>query len=114
MPGRRAPCTLDQQETVWSTGLFLQGRLEVTRHVAAQGALRYDRFRFRVADRFLSDGSDDSGGRTMTAVSPSLGLVVDAGRGFELFGSVSSVVRDAHDDASWPTGPMAPAASIRI
>jgi iron complex outermembrane receptor protein len=88
--GDKGALSLDQQETVRSAGLFGQVRFDVTRRVAAQGALRYDHFVFRVRDRFLADGSDDSGRRAMTSLSPSLGLVMDAGRGFELFGSVAS------------------------
>ncbi|MEZ4457713.1 MAG: TonB-dependent receptor [Gemmatimonadales bacterium] len=38
------------------------------------GTIRYDRVRFTVADRFLSDGSDDSGERSMGAVSASGGV----------------------------------------
>ena len=42
-------------------------------------------------DRFVGDGDpDDSGERTMTAVSPSIGVVVAPARGVELFGSAGS------------------------
>lgn len=88
--GLKGALTLDQQESVRSTGVFVQGRLELSRWLAADGALRYDRFHFHADDRFLADGANDSGRRTMTALSPSMGLVVDAGRGVELFGSVAS------------------------
>ena len=88
--GRKGALGLDQQETVRSAGVFAQGRLEPTHGLAATAAVRLDQFLFRVHDRFLDDGSDDSGRRTMTALSPSLGLVADAGQGIELFGSLAS------------------------
>lgn len=88
--GDKGPLSLDQLETVRGTGLFLQGRLELSRWASAWAGLRYDRFRFEAEDRFLLDLTDDSGQRTMNAVSPSLGVVVEAARRLELFASVAT------------------------
>jgi iron complex outermembrane receptor protein len=88
--GEKAALSLDQLERVRGTGAFLQGRLDLTPRLGASAGLRYDRFRFEVADRFLSDAKDDSGTRAMHAISPSVGLVYTAGRQVELFASAST------------------------
>jgi iron complex outermembrane receptor protein len=88
--GERGALSLDQDERVRSTGTFAQARLDVSGSVALLGGLRWDRFRFEADDRFRADGSDDSGSRTMDAVSPSAGLVVDPAPGLQLFASVAT------------------------
>jgi iron complex outermembrane receptor protein len=88
--GRRGALALDQQEYVANLGFFLQGRMEMNPGVAVTAGLRMDRFRFRAEDRFLQDGSDDSGQREMSAFSPSLGLVWKPRSGLEMFGSVAT------------------------
>jgi iron complex outermembrane receptor protein len=88
--GDKGPLSLDQQERVRATGIFAQARLEPVAGVAALGGARLDRFTFRAEDRFLGDGADDTGEQVMRAFSPSLGLVVDAGHGMELFGSLAT------------------------
>lgn len=88
--GERGALSLDQNERVRSLGLFLQARLEPAAGVAALAGVRYDRFSFEARDRFLLDGSDDSGDRVMRAFSPSVGIVVEAGRGIEIYGSLAT------------------------
>lgn len=88
--GERGALSLDQQERVRSTGLFVQARVEPAPNVAVLAGARYDRFTFRAEDRFLTDGTDDTGERAMRAFSPSLGLVVEAAHGFEFFGSLAT------------------------
>lgn len=89
--GSKGALTLDQRERVRSTGLFVQGRLDPTRWLSASAALRYDRFRFQVVDHFVTaTNPDDSRLRTMSALSPSAGLVVRPFGGVRLFGSVST------------------------
>ncbi len=88
--GERGPLTLDQQERVRGTGAFAQGRLAVGSRFELVAGLRYDRFRFEAEDRFLIDLTDDSGERTMDALSPSLGALLSMGHRWELFGSVAS------------------------
>lgn len=88
--GDRGALTLSQLEQVRAGGLFGQARLDFDGGVSVLGGLRYDRIRFSADDRFVADGDpDDSGSRTMSAVSPSGGVVVAAGSGIELFGSVA-------------------------
>lgn len=97
--GERGALTLDQTEQVLALSAF--GEVVVGPGVPAlgtagggwelHGAVRADRTRFEADDLFVGDGDpDDTGQRTMTAVSPSLGLVVSPAAGVELFGSAGS------------------------
>lgn len=88
--GTKGALGLDQQESVRSTGVFAQARVEPTTTLALSAGLRYDAFRFRAEDRFLSDGADDTGERVMRSVSPSLGLVVQPSARLELFASLAT------------------------
>ena len=87
------PDVLQQNETqtVRGVGLFVQSSASVER-LTLMGALRYDRSRFEVEDLFpVTPGTneDDSGTRTMDAVSPSLGLHFAALPELGLFASYS-------------------------
>lgn len=80
---------LDQKEEVGSTGVFVQARLDAADRLSILTGLRYDNINFQVTDAFLEGGDpDDSGERSMSAFSPSLGLVLQLGADSELFGSV--------------------------
>lgn len=85
-PGDRI---LDQLEDVGTAGIFVQGRLDAADRVSILTGLRYDNINFSATDNFLVGGNpDDSGERTMSAFSPSLGLVVRVAANAEIFGSV--------------------------
>lgn len=71
--GANGDLRLDQLETVVGSALFARAGAGLG-PVDVNGALRWDRIRFEADDRFLDDGVDDTGGRTLTAVSPSLGI----------------------------------------
>lgn len=82
----------NQTETVRGVGMFLQSSVSVDR-VTLMGALRYDRTRFEVEDLFaVTPGvnEDDSGARTMDAVSPTLGVHVAAAREASFFANYST------------------------
>lgn len=67
---------LDQQELVTSIGPYLRDEVGLAGGtVRVSAGVRQDVVRFRVRDHFLSDGRDDSGARTLTAVSPMFGVV---------------------------------------
>ena len=88
--GQPGATTLDQNETVRGLGLFVQGRMDLAAGVSLLGGLRYDRIRYSVDDRFIGfSDPDESGSRTMDAISPSAGVVVKAGPRVEVFGSVA-------------------------
>jgi len=88
--GAKGDLTLDQLERVRSTGVFLQARVEPGDALSFAAGLRWDAFRFRAEDRLLSDGADETGERVMRALSPSVGVVWEAGSRVELFGSVAT------------------------
>ena len=79
---------LDQQERVGAAGLFVQARLDVGESVSLLTGLRYDDINFSVDDNFVTGDPDDTGERTMSAFSPSVGVVFAAGENVELFGSL--------------------------
>ncbi|MEO2123794.1 MAG: TonB-dependent receptor, partial [bacterium] len=71
-------------------GLFMQGRLDLDSGPSLLAGLRYDRLRFSATDRFISaDNPDDSGERVMDALSPSVGLLINAGTDLEVFASIA-------------------------
>jgi iron complex outermembrane receptor protein len=71
--------TLDQQETVTGGGPYAQLQFERGR-LRINGGLRADVIAFKAEDRFLTDGQDDSGERTLSAVSPMIGVAWRATR----------------------------------
>lgn len=84
------PRLLDQAERVLGVGPFVE--LELTPYpawVITVGG-RYDRYRFTVDDRFLDDGVDDSGTRTMDQVSPMVGLTYRPHRFISLYGNYAT------------------------
>jgi iron complex outermembrane receptor protein len=88
--GERGALRLDQLERVRAIAAFTHVRLELFRSAEASAGLRYDRFHFEAEDRFVVNDPDDSGARTMDALSPSVGLTVRPAERFELFGSVAT------------------------
>lgn len=89
--GERGALTLDQFETVSTLGSFAQLSARLAGPVGLVAGLRYDRFRFEVDDRLVSaTNPDDSGSRTMDALSPSLGLSVEVAPDRHVYGNVAS------------------------
>jgi iron complex outermembrane recepter protein len=76
-PGeQRGRLTLDQRELVTSLGPYARADLELGSRVRLGGGVRADVVRFELRDRFVSATNlDDSGERTLRAVSPAVGLV---------------------------------------
>ena len=85
----RGPLNLDQQELVASAAPF--GQLSVSPHprVTLTAGARYDHYRFRAADRKLDDG-DQSGRRTMSAHSPTVGMTVAVAPGLNVYGNLAT------------------------
>ncbi len=103
-PGERI---LDQLEDVGTAGIFVQGRLDAADRVSLLAGLRYDNINFSATDFFLDGGDpDDTGERTMSALSPSLGAVLRVGEDAELFASVgrSFETPTTTELANQPTG----------
>ena len=80
----------DQTDRITNFGPFLRLSAEVSRAWTIAGGLRYDHTRFSIDDRFLGDGRDDSGQRSMTALSPMLGATYRIAEAVTAFGSIST------------------------
>lgn len=66
----------DQRELVSSVGPFVRAELALAPAVLASAGVRADAVRFQVKDRLVTaTNPDDSGDRTLHAVSPAFGLV---------------------------------------
>jgi iron complex outermembrane recepter protein len=87
-----SPDTLvrSQIERVAELGPFLQAGVDLGPRWTATAGLRYDRVRFAVTDRLLSDGVDNSGSRTFAAASGSIGVAYSTGPGFTLYANSGS------------------------
>lgn len=74
-PGHGTPTdtTLLQLENVAEAGPFARATWAPASRWLIEAGARYDAVKFRVRDRYLADGSDDSGHRTMSAWSGSAG-----------------------------------------
>jgi iron complex outermembrane receptor protein len=81
--------TRDQRETVRELGPFVQFRVRPVPRLWLTAGGRFDAVSFRVEDDFLSDG-DDSGERTMSAVSGMAGAAVEVAPGVHLYGNVGT------------------------
>jgi iron complex outermembrane recepter protein len=76
--GDPGPVRLDQLERVRNVAGFVQLSAEPADRLTLLAGLRLDHFVFRVRDRFVDETDpDDSGSRTMAALSPSAGLSVE-------------------------------------
>jgi iron complex outermembrane receptor protein len=103
--GERDGLTLQQDESVTGLGTWAALRLESDAG-GLHAALRYDRVQFEAEDRFVAqDGVDDSGSRTMAALSPSLGGRLETPVA-TVFGSFSSFLQTptTTELANRPTG----------
>ena len=102
----RTMVTLDQLEHVSEVGPFARFVWPIGDALTATVGGRYDRVAFDAKDRLLTDG-DDSGTRSMSALSGSVGLVVHAARAFEPFANVSTSFETptTTELVNRPTGP---------
>jgi len=80
----------DQTDRVASIGPFLQLRAPVTSRLEVSGGVRYDHIAFRTDDQMLSDGRDDSGERTLSAISPRIALLYALSDEGSLYATVST------------------------
>lgn len=90
LAGARGAELLDQVERVTSLGAF--GELSASAGpVELLGALRHDRFRFSVDDNLIAaNDPDDSGGRTLHAWSPTVGVSVSAAPWLAVYGNLAT------------------------
>ena len=84
--GERGALLLDQRERVGTRAAFALATLSLWERVDVMGALRHDHFRFAARDRLVTaDNPDESGSRTLSHWSPTLGVSVAALRGVTLY-----------------------------
>lgn len=88
---KKGTITLDQRELVSSAGAYANDELVLTSRLRLSGGVRADNVSFEVRDRLISAGNpDDSGRRTLHAVTPYLGLVSRIGESQSVYANVSS------------------------
>ena len=80
---------LEQKEEVFSVAPFAQVTLTLHPRWFATAGVRYDYYDFTATDRFLSDG-DQSGGRTLDAVSPMAGVTFAASDEVNIYSNFST------------------------
>jgi iron complex outermembrane receptor protein len=89
--GDRGAISKNQRELVGSVGPYARGEIALFPGLLASAGVRSDAVQFRVRDRLISSTNpDDSGDRTLHAVSPSVGLVWRALPLASVYTSVSS------------------------
>ncbi len=87
----RGSVTLDQRELVSSIGAYLRDEIPIGERVILTGGVRADRIRFEVQDNLI-DGTnpDDSGDRSLGAVSPMVGLLAMLSNTHSAYANVST------------------------
>jgi iron complex outermembrane recepter protein len=89
--GERGAPGLDQLEHVTNLAGFAQLTALPSERLTMLAGLRYDWFRFDVRDFFITETNpDDSGSRTMDAVSPSVGVSYRLIDQLQLYGNVGT------------------------
>ena len=89
----QGPTRLDQRERVSSLGLFLRDEIRLHERWTLSAGVRADRVHFDVDDHFITNPAanpDDSGERTLRAVSPMVGLLARVGLLTALYANVST------------------------
>lgn len=105
--GTRGDVTLLQRERVTSAAAFAQAAAPLGPRVDVLAALRWDRVRFSVRDRLVSESNPDDGGfRTMSRWSPSAGVAVRPGAGVTVYANVATAFETptTTELANRPTG----------
>lgn len=83
--------TQSQDEEVLGGAVFAQVTAVPTPRLTALAGVRYDVTRFKATDRLITDTNpDDSGERTMNAVSPSIGLSYELFDNTAVYGNVGT------------------------
>lgn len=87
----RGTITLDQRELVSSAGSYLRDELLIGDRYVLTAAARADAVRFRVDDRLINaTNPDDSGRRTLGAISPMVGLLARLSQSRSAYANIST------------------------
>nr|WP_305792814.1 TonB-dependent receptor [Sedimenticola hydrogenitrophicus] len=84
------PKSLDQDEDVFSWGLFMQNELALSDSLELTLGARYDEVEFDFSDHHFVDGSDDSGNITFSEISPRVGLMWSLGNALNVYGNLGT------------------------
>lgn len=84
------PKSLDQDEDVFSWGIFLQNEFSITDSLALTAGVRYDEVEFDFTDKHFVDGTDDSGKITFTEWSPQAGLLWSVNDAVNIYGNIGT------------------------
>lgn len=87
--GVKGPLAFDQDEDVFSWGVYLQNEFGITNTLQLTFGTRYDEVEFDFSDHFLSDG-DQSGSVKFDEWSPQVGLLWHPVDAFNLYGNFST------------------------
>lgn len=88
-PALAGAVLIDQREEVLSVGPFVQARAQLGNQWGVTAGVRYDHYNFSADDHFLNDG-DQSGGRTLDAVSPMVGVTFAVSDQLSLYSNVAT------------------------
>jgi iron complex outermembrane receptor protein len=89
--GARGAVALDQIELVRNNAVFAQANADIVPRLLLLFGLRHDRIRFTATDRLVAAGNpDDSGDRTMSAISPSAGLTLTVNSLIDLYSNYAT------------------------
>jgi len=87
----RGTLTLDQRELVSGLGAYLNDEFRITERFRVSGGLRADNVNFEVRDRLIGGTNpDDSGERTLHAVTPYVGIVARIADDRSIYANISS------------------------
>src|SRR6185503_15847239 len=89
LASEKGALALDQSELVSNLGPYVRDEVQVGRLRATAG-VRSDQVRFELRDHYLADGRNDSGVRTMHAVSPMFGVAARLSPLHSVYGNVGS------------------------
>ena len=87
----RGQITLDQRERVRSVGIYVRDEVPLGDGWLLSAGVRADQIRFEVEDQLVGGGNpDDSGERTLRAISPMAGLLLRVSLLNAVYGNVST------------------------
>ncbi len=84
------PKSLDQDEDVFSWGIFLQNEFSITDSLGLTAGIRYDEVEYDFTDNYFVDGTDDSGDITFTEWSPQVGLLWSVNNAVNIYGNIGT------------------------
>jgi iron complex outermembrane receptor protein len=95
-----------QNESIIGNGVFAKVDLDIIEKLTFTAGARFDNYRFKVTDKFLSDNSDNSGNKNLQQVNPSFGLVYRLDNLFNFYTNYSSAFQtpSANEFGNLPSG----------